>query len=92
MLKGFRIQRVASAALSPSLTAEIRDLCAAAYREDMAEYFEAIGPGEHLLGWHAGALASHLMWVTRWLQAGDAPLLRTAYVELVATAPPLQGR
>ena len=67
-------------------------LCEAAYREDMAQYFEAIGPGEHLLGWHEGKLASHLMWVTRWLQVGDGPLLRTAYVELVATGPAMQRR
>jgi GNAT superfamily N-acetyltransferase len=90
--KALRIQRVASAALTPSLAAELRALCDSAYQEDMAEYFEAIGPGEHLLGWHDGRLASHLMWVTRWLQPGDGPLLRTAYVELVATAPALQGR
>jgi hypothetical protein len=32
------------------------------------------------------------MWVTRWLQAGDGPLLKTAYVELVATAPAMQRR
>jgi GNAT superfamily N-acetyltransferase len=67
-------------------------LCDAAYQEDLTEYFEAIGPGEHLLGWHDGLLASHLMWVTRWLQADDGPLLRTAYVELVATAPAMQRR
>jgi aminoglycoside 2'-N-acetyltransferase I len=30
------------------------------------------------------------MWVTRWLQAGDGPYLRTAYVEMVATEPSFQ--
>jgi aminoglycoside 2'-N-acetyltransferase I len=91
VLKGFRIQRVSSAALSSSIAAELRALCDAAYHEDMAGYFEAIGPGEHLLGWHDGGLASHLMWLTRWLQA-EGPLLRTAYVELVATAPAMERR
>ncbi len=67
-------------------------MCDAAYQEDLAEYFKAIGPGEHLLGWHGGQLASHLMWVTRWLQADDGPLLRTSYVELVATAPAMERR
>jgi aminoglycoside 2'-N-acetyltransferase I len=32
------------------------------------------------------------MWVTRWLQAGDGPLLRTAYIEAVATDPGHQRR
>lgn len=39
-----------------------------------------------------GTLVSHLMWVTRWLQPSDARLLKTAYVEMVATAPEAQRR
>lgn len=58
----------------------------------MTSYFEAIGPGEHLLGWRGGVLVSHLMWVTRWLRTGEGALMRTAYVELVATRPRLQGQ
>ncbi|HEX6433695.1 MAG TPA: GNAT family N-acetyltransferase [Gemmatimonadales bacterium] len=86
------IQRLPSAALSPSTATAVRALCESAYEEDLAKYFDALGPGEHLLGWQDGTLASHLMWVTRWLQPGDRPLLRTAYVELVATAPAMQRR
>ncbi len=89
---GLKIQRLSSAALSPAIAAAVRALCDSAYQADMAAYFEAIGPGEHLLGWQDGVLVSHLMWVTRWLQPGDGPRLRTAYVELVATAPPFQRR
>ena len=37
-------------------------------------------------------MVSHAMWVTRWLQAGNQPPLRTAYVEMVATEPQFQGR
>jgi aminoglycoside 2'-N-acetyltransferase I len=37
-------------------------------------------------------MVSHAMWVTRWLQPGNQPPLRTAYVEMVATDPPFQGR
>jgi aminoglycoside 2'-N-acetyltransferase I len=84
------IQRVSSADLSASLRPAVRALCDSAYGADLADYFDDIGPGEHLLGWDDGELVSHLMWVTRWLQAGDGPLLRTAYVELVATAPARQ--
>jgi GNAT superfamily N-acetyltransferase len=90
--KGFRIQRASSAALSSSIAVEVHALCQSAYQDDMTPYFDALGPGEHLLGWRDGELASHLMWVTRWLQPDDSPLLRTAYVELVATAPAMQGR
>lgn len=84
------IQRISSRELSPHLLQTIRRLCDSAYGEDTRAYLEALGPAEHLLGWQEGALVSHLMWVTRWLQPGDAALLRTAYVELVATAPAQQ--
>ncbi len=35
---------------------------------------------------------SHACWVTRWLQPEGLPLLKTAYVEAVATIPALQGK
>jgi GNAT superfamily N-acetyltransferase len=89
---GLNIQRLSSAALSRSTSGALHALCDAAYQADMAPYLQAIGPGEHLLGWQDGILVSHLMWVARWLQPGHSPRLRTAYVELVATAPPFQGR
>jgi aminoglycoside 2'-N-acetyltransferase I len=87
-----RIERVTSQGLSPAVASAVRRLCHQAYGEDLARYFDDIGPGDHLLGWGNGELVSHLMWVTRWLQPGEEPLLRTAYVELVATAPAYQGR
>jgi GNAT superfamily N-acetyltransferase len=90
--RGLVIERASSTALSPEARAAVCALCDSAYGEHLSEYFDAIGPGEHLLGWKDGKLASHLMWVTRWLQPGDGPLLRTAYVELVATAPAVQRR
>jgi aminoglycoside 2'-N-acetyltransferase I len=86
------IQRSTSASLSPKLAAEVRALCDAAYEADMGAYFRDIGPGEHLLGLENGVVVSHLMWVTRHLQPGELPPLRTAYVELVATAPEARGR
>jgi predicted acetyltransferase len=65
-------------------------LCHSAYRETIEPYLEAMGPGEHLLGVRENLLVSHLMWVTRWLQPAGMHPLRTAYVELVATAPESQ--
>ena len=76
---------------SPRLQA-IQDLCRRAYGEDLADYFAALTDGVHVLGFLDGILVSHAMWVTRGLQAGDGPLLHTAYVEMVATEPAYQGR
>jgi aminoglycoside 2'-N-acetyltransferase I len=91
-VRSLRIEAVASAELAPPTRAAILTLCDRAYGEPMAPYLGAIGPGEHLVGWRDGRVMSHLMWVDRQLQpAGMAPL-RTAYVELVATAPEAQGR
>jgi GNAT superfamily N-acetyltransferase len=88
----FTIERVAGPAMSTDTRAALLAVCDAAYGEPMRSYLEDIGPGEHLLGLEDGAPVSHLLWVTRRLQpAGMAPL-RTAYVELVATAPDAQGR
>lgn len=39
----------------------------------------------HVLGRVKGQLVSHALWVTRWLQSGNSPLWRTAFVEAVAT-------
>ena len=86
------IEHRPTVALSDDERAQIRRLCTAAYGEDMSRYLAAIGPGDHLLGRFEGRLASHLMWITRLVEpVGSAPL-RTAYVELVATLPELQGR
>ncbi len=87
-----RIERISTASLSRSTYAAIVALCDEAYEQPIAPYFEAIGPGEHLLGWIDQTLVSHLMWVERWLQIADGPLLRTAYIELVATAKSAQNR
>jgi aminoglycoside 2'-N-acetyltransferase I len=37
-------------------------------------------------------MVSHALWGTRWLQVGTGHLLRTAYVEAVATHPDYRGR
>jgi aminoglycoside 2'-N-acetyltransferase I len=81
------VEHVTSSAMAPALSAEVRALCDAAYRTPTAPYFEALGDGDHLFGRRNGVLVSHLMWVTRWLKISNGPPLRTAYVEMVATAP-----
>jgi aminoglycoside 2'-N-acetyltransferase I len=92
MLVVLRIERVTTADLSAEIRRALLALCDAAYQDAMEPYFEAIGPGEHLLGMHGDILVSHLMWVTRWLQASGMQPLRTNYVEMVATAPESQRR
>ncbi len=68
----------------------IHILCNRAYDEDLAPLFNTLSDGTHVLGILGETIVSHAMWVTRWLQAGNGPLMRTAYVEMVATEPDFQ--
>jgi aminoglycoside 2'-N-acetyltransferase I len=79
-------------ALSPAQRAEIIALCARAFDEPFDVWFDVLPGSTHVLGWVDGVLVSHAAWVTRWLQPEGLPLLRTAYVEAVATAPEHQGK
>ncbi len=72
--------------------AAIVDLCSRAYQEDYEPYMKTFRDPVHLLGWLAGELVSHALWITRWLQIQGGPLWRTAYVEAVATAEACRGR
>lgn len=81
---------------APDLTLEKREtliaLCNRAYEDDLAPLFEVYPDPTHVIGYLGGVMVSHAMWVTRWLQNGDGPFLRTAYIEMVATDPQLQGQ
>jgi aminoglycoside 2'-N-acetyltransferase I len=81
------IEHFRSAELTSELAAAIQTLCDSAYGTATAPFFASLGSGDHLLGLRHGMLMSHLMWVTRWLQPAGDRTLRTAYVEMVATAP-----
>lgn len=65
--------------------AEILVLCAGAYEEDLSAYLEDFDDAVHVLGRVDEQLVTHGLWIPRWLQIGDGPLLKTAYVEAVAT-------
>lgn len=91
-MQDLEIKLVEMGALSPAEWAEVLALCNRAYEEDLEPLFETFEGGTHVLGSLSGSIVSHAMWVTRWLQPGDGPLLRTAYVEMVATDPPYQRR
>ena len=87
------LQVVAADALTSKTRTEIIALCESAYGESFAHLFEDLTGSVHVLARdERGVLVSHLEWVTRWLQPADHPVLRTAYVEAVATLPEMQRR
>jgi aminoglycoside 2'-N-acetyltransferase I len=69
-------------------------LCIAAHHnEDFYHLFSYIpSGGRHFLGYRDGALVSHAVVTTRWLQPAGQPLLRTAFIDAVATDPAHQGQ
>jgi aminoglycoside 2'-N-acetyltransferase I len=92
VISQLHIEIVGGESLSPATRDEVLALCNEAYAEDLAHLFATFVSPTHVLAYHAGTLVSHAMWVTRWLHADALPPLRTAYVEMVATAPAYQGR
>lgn len=83
---------VEAAALPAAHYGALLDLCTRAYEKHFAPYLEPLVEPTHVLAYYEGTLVAHALWVTRWLQIGESPLLRTAYVEAVATEPAYQGR
>jgi aminoglycoside 2'-N-acetyltransferase I len=71
--------------LSERERCEVLALCSCAYRTDYEPLFRTFAGAAHILARQDGALVSHALWVTRCLQCGTLPPLRTAYVEAVAT-------
>jgi aminoglycoside 2'-N-acetyltransferase I len=93
MMAPVHIEIVTAEALDSAARAEIIALCESAYGEDFTRLFEELTGSVHVLARdERGALVSHAEWVTRWLRPAGHPLLKTAYVEAVATAPECQGR
>jgi aminoglycoside 2'-N-acetyltransferase I len=71
---------------------EILALCSRAFETNYASIYAKFSNPVHILARLDGELVSHALWNTRWLKCGNTSLLRTAYVEAVATDPPYQGR
>jgi aminoglycoside 2'-N-acetyltransferase I len=86
------IQVKSGRGLSPKEYSEILALCTQAYGRDYSPYLKMFKEPVHVLGRYGGKLVSHALWITRWLQIGKSPVLRTAYIEAVATAPEYRNR
>src|SRR5689334_8969149 len=71
----------------------IIDLCVIAHQEDDFKNLFSYVPagGLHFLAFQDDQLVSHAMVTTRWLQPEGQPLLKTAYIDAVATLPAQQG-
>lgn len=78
--------------LSPGERREMLELCSRAFGTNYAPIYSIFSNPMHILASLDGKLVSHALWNTRWLQCGNGSILRTAYVEAVATDPFYQGR
>lgn len=85
MNSALRIEVIKGKDLSSDKKKAIIAFCNRAFEENLEPFFSAYAGLTHVLGYRAGTLVSHALWVTRWLQADKGPILRTAYVEAVAT-------
>lgn len=74
--------------------ASIIQVCIAAHQEEDFKNLFAYVPsgGWHFLAYRDQQLVSHALVTTRWLQPAGQPVLKTAYVDAVATSPTYQGR
>ena len=71
----------------------IVSLCTEAHQTDFGPLFTFLPPdGLHVLAYSEARLVGHAVVTTRWLQPDTLPLLKTAYVDAVATNPAYQGQ
>jgi aminoglycoside 2'-N-acetyltransferase I len=80
--------------LNAATRASIIQVCIAAHqKDDFNNLFTYISAGGiHALGYRGQELVSHAVVTLRWLQPEGLPMLRTAYVDAVATLPAFQGQ
>src|SRR5215467_12816008 len=80
--------------LNADTQAAIIHVCRTAHQEDDFIHLFSYIPsgGIHVLAYREQELVSHAVATTRWLQVEGLPLLRTAYVDAVATLPAYQGQ
>ena len=94
MTKSTRVGVLKTEELDADLRNTIIEICVAAHQEeDFRNLFSYVSSGGlHFLGFEGERVVSHAVVTARWLQPEGHPLLRTAYVDAVATLPDVQGR
>jgi len=80
-----KLEVVPADQIAPDLLAEIYGLCNQAFEEDLGPLLNTFKDATHVLGFLDKSLVSHALWVTRCLQVNANPIMRTAYIEAVAT-------
>jgi aminoglycoside 2'-N-acetyltransferase I len=92
MTEGYALKVLKGTNLSEQERYEVVALCSRAFETDYGAFLPTFIDATHILARRQGALVSHALWVTRWLQPEGLPPLRTAYVEAVATEEAYRGR
>jgi GNAT superfamily N-acetyltransferase len=94
MSAGLRIRTGRTDALNDELRSDIVRVCNSAnHTAAFNALFSFLPPeGFHIMAYAGDELASHAVVTTRWLQPEGMSILRTAYVDAVATAPAFQGK
>jgi aminoglycoside 2'-N-acetyltransferase I len=87
-----RIEVIEGQALPADERKDIIALCSRAFEEEFEALFNTFSQPTHILGYQDRKLVCHALWVTRWLQVNNKQMLRTAYVEAVATENAYRGR
>jgi len=80
--------------LNAETRASIIHVCRTAHQEDDFTHLFSYIPsgGIHVLAYREHEVVSHAVATTRWLQPEGLPLLRTAYIDAVATLPAYQNQ
>ncbi len=92
MSESIAITSTVTEELGAATRASIIDLCIMAHQEEDFRHLFTYIPsgGTHFLAYREQELVSHAVVTTRWLQPEGQPLLKTAYLDAVATLPTCQ--
>jgi len=78
--------------LDDAARAEIIRVCSDAFQDDASILFKLLPQdGLHILGFLGDELVAHAVRTTRWVELADLPILKTAYIDAVATVGRYQG-
>ena len=88
------VKTVPTEDLTASQRSSVIDVCIAAHNnEEFRKLFTYVASGgRHFLAYRGSELVSHAVVTTRWVQPEGQDVLKTAFVDAVATLPAVQGR